>query len=171
MKKRALIGILIGFLAASMAMAGSIEVVHDPDTDFFTYKTYHWADSDPARSPELRQHLMKEIDWHLEVAGLERVESGGDLAISVWVSGQTTAANLGGYYNSVTYDVAIITSNIGVTSEGTLSIDLVDTFRNRVVWHSRTEAKIVNPDYRKVRKKIDKVVKKMFRDYPPITGL
>ena len=171
MKTCTKIGLLMGLLIATTAMAGSIEVVHDADTDFFSYKTYHWADSEPARVPELREHLVRQVDQRLKAAGLERVESGGDLAISVWVSGQTTAANVGGYYNHVTYDYAIITNRINVSTETALFIDMVDAFRDKVVWHGRTEAQINHPDHRKMRKKIDKTVSKMFRDYPPVPGL
>jgi hypothetical protein len=171
MKSTKTILVLTAFIAASFASAGSIEVVHDPETDFFTYKTYHWGESELARVPELREYLVRHVDQRLKAAGLERVESGGDLAISIWVSGQTTAANVGGYYNHVTFDIAIITSQINVTGEGTLFIDMVDSFRNRVVWHGQMKDRVNYPDVRKMRKKIDKVVKKMFRDYPPITGL
>jgi len=171
MKTMKMILVLVSLLAASFVSADSIQVVHDPETDFFTYKTYHWAESDPAYVPELRQYLERQVDQRLKAAGLERVESGGDLAISIFVSGQTTAANVGGYYNHVTWDVAIITSQINVTTDAALSIDLVDTFRNRAVWHGQTEIQVNYPDHRKMRKKIDKTVNKMFRDYPPITGL
>ncbi len=171
MKTTRLLLVLVSLLAASFVPAGSNQVFHDPETDFFTYKTYHWAESDPAHVPELRQYLERKVDERLKAAGLERVESGGDLAIEVYVSGGTSAANVGGYYNHVTYEIAIITTRINVTTEAALSIDLVDTFRNRAVWHGHTEVQVNAPSHQKMRKKIDKVVKKLFRDYPPITGL
>jgi hypothetical protein len=163
------IGILLIVCASSVALAGSVNVVHDPETDFFSYKTYHWGESDMARSPELRAHLEREVERWLEIAGLKRVESGGDLAVGIMVAGETTASHLVGAYSRVGYDITIMTSDFNAFDDASLSIDLIDTFRNKAVWHGQSSARFNSADFKVMRKKIDKVVKKLFNDYPPVT--
>jgi hypothetical protein len=171
MRAVAWIGILMLVCASSAVLAGSTNVVHDPETDFFSYKTYHWGESDMARSPELRAHLEEEVDRWLDIAGLKRVENGGDLTISIMVAGETTASHLVGFYSRVTYNVMLITSDFNSFDDATLSIDLVDSFRNQAVWHGQSSARFNSADFQVMRKKISKAVKKLFRDYPPVTPI
>src|SRR5213594_2852269 len=51
---------------------------------------------------------------------------------------------------------------------GTLVVDLVDPASNKLIWRGvATEALGINPNPEKVSKKVLKVTRSMFRDFPP----
>jgi len=56
---------------------------------------------------------------------------------------------------------------VGTYKVGTVSIDLVDTEQNKLVW-SESERDVINKSTKKVRKRIDKGVKKIFRKFDPM---
>ena len=47
------------------------------------------------------------------------------------------------------------------------AIDLIDGASERPVWRGVANEVMADPKLEKVRKKIDKVTRKMFKDFPP----
>ncbi len=52
-------------------------------------------------------------------------------------------------------------------SLSSLMIDLIDGESGRPVWRAEASEVMGNPSLKKVQKKIDKVTRKMFKDFPP----
>ena len=66
-----------------------------------------------------------------------------------------------------TYDVGVIASHTMLTTYGTLIVDLLDGESERAVWRGLASAVLIDMTPSKVRKKVDKVTRKMFKDFPP----
>lgn len=60
----------------------------------------------------------------------------------------------------------MITSDIRLQTTGTLAVDLVDGDSNSLLWRGVAKEVMADPNLEKIRKKIDKVTRKMFKDYP-----
>ena len=72
-----------------------------------------------------------------------------------------------GYLHLDHYDVGVIRSEVVARTKGTLMIDLVDGESQRPVWRGVASEVMDLPTPEKLRKKIDKVTRKMFRQFPP----
>ena len=154
-------------LSCSFAVAG-VEVRHDPSADFSAYRTYSWVDDgEPVRIPEIRAHLVRRIEEQLARAGLRKIDAGGDLDVMVSIIGATGMGTPGGYVKSIRWGVGVFTRDVADYAKGTLIVDIVDRAADREVWQGFAAATIVDVDYEKLRRKIDKVTRKMFREFPP----
>ena len=157
---------LVTVLAAGSVTAASVESSHDPTADFSKFRTFEWAEGNPARSPELRDYLKARIAERLAKAGLKEVDSGADLRVGILVVAETGVTPR--YKAELLWGVGVITAGVDEYEEGTLVVDLVDVASERRVWHGRAAARMTDASYYpKLKRKIDKVVRKMFRDFPP----
>jgi hypothetical protein len=65
------------------------------------------------------------------------------------------------------YDGGLITSDVVATTKGVLMVDLIDGESERPVWRGLASEVMGDPSPEKLHKKIDKITKKMFKDFPP----
>jgi hypothetical protein len=163
---RRLVAAVIVALAFAPALA-KLEVKFDDRVDFKSFRTFAFAKGTPAAYPQVQQAIEASVAGALESKGLRRVDPGeADLHVKTYAFGQTeVAAGLrwdwipGWNFGYLAFDVNDINS-------GTLIVDLHDTERDEPVWRA-----IATRDFKrelaKVQAKIDGMVKKMFRDYPP----
>ena len=153
-------------LCVSSAVAG-IQVKFDEGVDFTQYRTYAWGKGTPAAKPEYQEWIVAAITRELEEAGLRlATDEGPDLLVVSVAFAKLEFATRGNYVHLDNWGVGIITSDVVGSATGHLAIDLVDTTSDKVVWRAVVEEvfgrKLANP-----QKKIDKITKKMFRNYPP----
>lgn len=149
------------------AAAKGVEAHHDTEADFRGYSTYEWSEGGPAYIPEIRGHLERRIDEQLQRAGLRKVSEGGDLTVVVDVVKATGGQLWGQYYKSMSWAWGFVVTDLGVLSEGTLIVTLVDAGANRAVWQGLAQGSFRDDDYQKMRNKVDKIVRRMFRGVPP----
>ncbi|MCP3981171.1 MAG: DUF4136 domain-containing protein [bacterium] len=155
-------------LATPPALAGGVDVLHDSNVDFGHYRTYSWGKGVPAAKPENQQLLEQLIEAQLEAKGLTRVESAGDLSVVTRVMAQAEVGSTGTYHYSHNWDAGLIRADLSTVNVGTLMVDLIDRPSGEPVWRG-TVRKVFSehPNPQKVRSKVERSVKKMFRDYPP----
>jgi hypothetical protein len=158
---------ILGIVPFTLPAAAGVEVSTDPRADYAAYRTYSWVEGDPARMPQIRNHLVRRIDEQLTAAGLKRVATDGDLKVAIHVASESTYQAVGNYWNSVTWEYGFFTSDVHGSTEASLVVDLVDAAANRAIWQGRYADTLLDLDYGKLTKKVDQVVKKMFRDFPP----
>ncbi len=168
MPKMIAVAALVGvFLTGASWSVADVKVEHDPSVDFSVYKTYSWTKGMDANSPELQEYIESRIDAELAAKGLRKVEEGGDLQVATHaysLSGATSGAN---YVYSPTWEVGIVSARAQEYTVGTLMVDLIDAASNRNVWQAAAEETFGERNDNKIRKKVDKITRKMFKSYPP----
>ena len=157
--------LVVGLLLSFPAVA-EITVEHEDDVDFSAYRTYAWADGLRAARPAIEKLITEAVERELEAKGLKLSEKGqADLQIASHTFATGQVFEHGGYARVA--DVGVITSRVDVKTEGILMIDLIDPQSGRVVWRGLASEVMGAPKIEKLRKKIDRVTRKMFRKYPP----
>jgi hypothetical protein len=166
--------LVVATFSWALPAAAGVETLHDPDADFSAYATYEWMESSVvAQIPEIRRYLVDRIDAQLESAGLKKVETGGDLKVGIRgaTSGESSATSA--YVGETTWTIGYVWRGARSFTETTLIVDVVDAAANHAIWHGMATKTFYSEDrmyYDRLRKKIDKVISKMFRDFPPKPG-
>jgi hypothetical protein len=170
MTTRRWIPVLLIFLLIPASMA-SVSVDYDKDKAFADYKTFGWKPGSPARSQLNQERLEASIRAQLESHGMTQSDGEADLYVVTHVSieGKTRVDvdnfGYGGYWRG--YQMSTVhVSNFEV---GTLIVDLLDGETNRLVWRSVATKTLPykQPSPDKTVKKINKIVGKMFKNFPP----
>ncbi|MCP3979646.1 MAG: DUF4136 domain-containing protein [bacterium] len=160
--------LLCGWLlaGASVAFAGKISVVHDDKTAFSGYVTYELRAGTAARREHVQQRIESDVQRILLTRGLLPATADPDLLVVTHVLvDRQSAESLSdeSYWEFVTGVTGVDAYDFGA---GTLVIDFVDPASERVVWRGIASEK-VDEDVKKVEKKIDKLVERLLRDFPP----
>jgi len=160
--------IAILILALSLPALAKINVDFDRDADFSGYKTYAWLPGTEAKSPLYHKRIMAAIDLRMEERGYTRVEGEADLYVLYHASLSTERyvdVDDFGYWGrwrgwgSTTIDVYDI-------KVGTLIVDILDGGSRDLIWRGAGDDSFTSKA-EKNEKKINKIVGKMFRKFPP----
>jgi hypothetical protein len=165
MKLGRAIAILSLLLLLPVAHAG-VEVEYDEAVDFSKYETYMWQKGLPAARPEVQEWIVTAVRRELRARGLRQITEGEpDLLVATAAFAKYDGGVSGGFLYAQSWDVGIIISDIHNTAQGTLVVDLVDAEAGELVWRAIAR-EAVSGKPQKLEKKIDRVVKKIFRRYP-----
>lgn len=147
------------------AHAQQIENDYDHQTNFSQYKTYSWKQIN-APDSIWEGRIKGAVDAQLAAKGWTRVDAGGD-AVLCAVGNTGEAATLERFYGGmgpgwrwrgwsepVSYD------------EGTLIIDIFDAKTQALVWRGFASQTVSSKDQKNINK-LDKVVAKLFKNFPP----
>jgi hypothetical protein len=163
MKALRLIGPLVVLFSSATSLAQEIHTDYDHGADFSRYHTYSWAKVH-SDNPLWQQRIVEDVDSALQQLGLQKVDSGGDLAVSAvgavhnQQEYQTFYDGFGGWRWGGFGDVAT-TTPINYRT-GTLVVDLYDSNDKRLVWRG-TATETLSDDPGKDREKLKKAVDKM----------
>lgn len=163
---------------SSPAMAQKIKVDYDKSADFSKFKTFSWTSGAPVQNPLINQIIIDGVEKSLTAKGLTKVNSGGDLLVSVAVA--------------IQYDIQVAQASRGNTGsdlqtgiptgsalpfevrKGSLVIDIEDPAAKSLVWHGlATDTLRYEPsgdmqkDAKKVEGRLRKTVDKLLKKYPP----
>jgi len=164
---RIALSLAIMTLLAFPAIAG-VKVDHVTDADFESYRTYAWKPGTEAARPEVQQWVVQAVERELEARGMRKVvDRRADLYVVTYAYAEMDSRVRANYVHLDVYDVGVITSDVVLTTKGVLAIDLVDGESGRPVWRGVASEVMADPSLKKVRKKIDKVTRKMFKNFPP----
>ena len=155
-------------LVASTALA-RVSVDYEKSVDFLKFKTYAWLEGTPAPTPMAEKRIRSALDAELSSKGLKRVEGDADiylvthakLSVQKHVTGTTSgygAYNRGGW--------ATTSMSVHEVPVGTLVVDMVDRESNELVWRSIGTDTVSNK-VETNEKRLKKVVRKMFKKFPP----
>ena len=161
--------VVIGLLAVSGAFAQKIEIESDQAADFTRYHSFAIRDGRlNSKNPSLNNDLVKkrieeDIQKYLEAKGLAFVPEGrADLNVRYTLGAARKVeaeAYPAGWRGWGTRVVRV------PYTEGTLVIDLRDPTTHSLVWRAR--ATVEKSDAQKVENKIDDMVRKSLKKYPP----
>jgi len=174
MRRILVLGVLV--FAASPGLAHKIRVDFDHGTHFSKYKTYRWADSDGAPSPEalfpnqlMRKRIAGLIEEAMAARGFKRVGTGGDLLINYGVQ-VTEHPEFITFYDGAGpgwgWGSGFSTTTVQTTYEGTLVVDMVDANQKKLIFQATSTQTISSRPERNTRR-LAKAVNEIFEKYPP----
>ena len=142
---------------------------YDKKADFSKYKTYSWAKVQTS-NPLWEQRIKDAVDPELQAKGWQKVDSGGDVALTAVGSARdqqeytTFYDRLSpwwwrGFGNEAT-------TTVQTYRIGTLVLDMYDVQTHRLIWRG-TASDMLSDKPSKNEKKLDKTIAKMFDKFPP----
>jgi hypothetical protein len=165
-------------LTAACAYGQDVHYNYDRSANFATYRTYQWVDIPGGKVPDslIDRAIRQAADEQLAQKGLTKVEENPDLYIgyqvvidlekSVDLYSTGGFGGWGGWGGDRT--VRGQTSTIPV---GILLMDLYDAGKKQLVWRGDAVKTIdLKEDPDKNYKNLQKVMAKLFKNYPPKPG-
>jgi hypothetical protein len=171
MKRLVLISALM--CAVWPVAAQRARVDFDHAGDFSQYRTYRWVG--PPDMDSFNQLMQERVTGMVEEAlaskQLKRVQTGGDLLVGLHMNVQdlpvfTTFTDSTGFGWGAGWGSSVSTTTSQVFQQGTITIDLVDSHRNQLVFQGVSRAAISSKPTRNTRR-FAKAVNEIFEKYPP----
>jgi len=160
--------VLVTLVLLTLPLSAEVKVDYEVGVDFESYRTYAWQPGTVAGQPMIQDAIYRAVERELAAAGLRKVtESEADLFVVTHATSQMDAAASGGYVHVQQFDVGVLTHGVVVETRGRLVVDLFDAQSERPVWRGIASEVMGLPSIDKLRRKVDKVTKKMFKSYPP----
>jgi Domain of unknown function (DUF4136) len=168
-----LVAILVLTCAISPVAASKARVDFCHACDFSRYQTYRWAGPPNADylNQLMQQRVVAFVEEALSARKLKRVEKGGDLVIDFQMNVReqpvfTTFSNSTGFGWDFGWGSSIATTTTEVVTWGTLTVDLVDSHGNRLVFQGVSTTAISSRPSRNTRR-LERAVNEIFEKYPP----
>jgi hypothetical protein len=156
-------------LLALTALAQKITVDFDKSIGFSKFKTYAWKEGTPARNPLMAARIVEAIDNQMALKGLIKVDADRtpDLLVvyhaAVEYETQLNTVGMGygwGYYGGTT------TTYVDKIPIGTLLVEMGDPKAQKMVWRGQGSDDLSDKP-EKIEKKINQIVEKLFKKFPP----
>jgi hypothetical protein len=161
-----IVTVLLAF--AAIGMAQDVKTDYDHHVNFSQYHTYYW-ERVKTTNPLWENRIKDAVDHELQAKGWQRVDSGGDVAITAVGSAhdqreyQTFYDGLGGWRWGGMGETTTQVENYPV---GSLVLDFYDTHSKQLIWRGVSSDTLTNSP-EKNEKKLDKTVDKMLEHFPP----
>jgi hypothetical protein len=165
----AVIAALVTGSAAAPVPAG-LEVTSEDGVDFAACRTYAWRPGTPAARAEVQQWIVDAVDRELRSKGLRPVEGAADLHVSTVAYAQMESESRGSYVHDDVRDIGWISNDAVLDATGHLAVVLADPATGKPLWRAVATEWVPSKsfdDTTKFKKKIDKLVARMFARYPP----
>lgn len=163
-----LLATLIALLVAASSMAQDVKTDYDHHANFAQYHTYYW-EKVQTTDPLWQDRIKDAVDRELQAKGWQRVDNGGDVAITAVGSArneqeyQTFYNGMGGWRWGGFGETTTQVENYPV---GSLVLDFYDAHNKQLIWRGvGSEALSDKPE--KNEQKLDKTVNKMLDHFPP----
>ncbi len=179
--------VLLIALLTCVNIQGQVSSDYDKDTDFTAIKTYTfegWAEnSDQILNDIDKKRITTALGEELSSRGLEFVQSGGDVAITLYVvvnnktstTAYTTYTGGMGYYGgrrgwgrgygAVGMGTSTTSFSENDYLEGTFVVDMYDSKSKELVWQGVITS-VVKEKANKREKTIPRKIKKLMKKYP-----
>ncbi len=166
---------VIILLLFNPAFAKKPKTTFDKNVDFSQYKTYAWVKGTAAPDASMDVLITFSVDQQLQGYGLRTAEpASADLLVRYDAAGGVESSSAA---NDPTYaasgGIAPITPSaiwttggtIDTLTRGSLSIQLLDQAKQRVVWTSTVQEGLDDRPMRRM-KQVHEIVGKMFKGFP-----
>jgi hypothetical protein len=152
------------------AVAQDVHTDYDKHADFSQFHTYYWAKV-KTENPLWQARIKDAVDKQLQAKGWQRVDSGGDVALTAvgaaknqqeyqtFYDGFGPGWRWGGFGDEATTTV----QNYRV---GTLVLDMYNAQNKNLIWRG-TSDDTLSENPQKNEQKLDKAVSKMLDHFPP----
>lgn len=162
----------LGVLSLIGVAGASVSVDFDKEADFSGYKTYAWKEGTLAESTLNHKRIVRSIEAQLESVGLTKTEDEPDVYVLYHVAlnqDRRISVDDFGYWNrwrGPRYgggNVTVFDVNVG-----TLIVDMLDAGSEEGVWRGMARKDLPRtPNPNKMEKRLGKILRRMFRNYPP----
>jgi hypothetical protein len=168
MRVLAFLAVLAVLVVTAVPSNAGVKVDYEIGVDFDNYTTYAWQPGEEAGNPQVQQWILRAVERELASAGLKKVDSSrADLFVVTQAGSTMDASASGGYVRLDQYDVGVLTQGVVVETRGYLAVDLIDARTERGVWRGLANEVMGLPSMEKLKRKVDKVTRKMFKSFPP----
>ena len=161
---------IILVLACVLPVAAKVEVDYDRDVDFSGIKTYAWMTGTEAENPLYHKRIVAAIDQHMAEKGMQLVEGDADIYILYHASLSTERVvdiDDFGYWGRGRWGgMGSTTVDVYDIQIGTLIVDILAGADRDLAWRGMGDDSFTS-NAKKNEKKINKIVGKMFREFPP----
>jgi hypothetical protein len=166
------------FLCAAMGPTALAQTTIDYDgkVDFTKYKTYSWGTNTSSGNAAADTRIIETIDRSLATAGWKKVEPGqGEVVVAAHATVRQDT-NVDAFYTGWGPGWGWTGTNVGAgvgtvvqqkLRVGTLVVDMFDAAHKSLIWRATAEGALsTKPEENLV--KIEKVVTRMFKKFPPV---
>jgi hypothetical protein len=159
-------------IVLAVPATAAVSVDYGKSVDFSQYKTYRWSEPTQTLNPELERKLHAAIDRELLAKGLTMVVGEADLTITIRLSvhdDKREEMDILGYpsrWGESAERVGRSGEVLLEVEEGRLIVDLLDGASGLHLWRG-TATRVTAGKPGGSAKLIDKVARKMFKDFPP----
>jgi hypothetical protein len=163
--------VLVALLAVcSLAAAQDVHTDYDHHANFERYHTYSWTrvQSD---NPLWKQRIQDDIDKQLQAKGWQRVDSGGDVALSA-VGAVRNDREYRTFYDGMGgwgwrgWGPGETTTTVENQKVGNLVVDMYDASNKQLIWRA-VASNTLSDKPEKNEDKLQKTTEKMFKNFPP----
>lgn len=157
-------------LAVVVVVSASVTVDWDKTATFGNYKTYAWDKGTPAKNPLWDQRIVDAVDKQLAAKGIQKVDASANPDLLVLyhaaVGSQTEVNTMGTGGWGWRWGGGMQTTTVDKIPTGQLSVDIGNAKTKKLLWlGTASDTLSDNPD--KNEKKLNSVVQKMFKKFPP----
>ena len=162
-------GILLAaafLLTLSGLLQAAVSVEYDRKAEFSRYTTYAWGEGTSARRRAIQDSIVTAVDRELQARSLKKVKEGAALRVfSHALIDEHSLEQLSDptYWKFWTGFGDVDARALKV---GTLVVDLQDIDSEKLVWRGLASG-AVDEKVKKIAKRINRLVAKMFKDFPP----
>ena len=160
--------LLIAF--STRALAQDVNTDYDHKVNFTQFHTYNWAKIQ-TEDPLWQSRIQDAVDKELEKKGWQRVDSGGQVALTAVGAThnqkeyQTFYDNMGPGWGWGGFGTTATTTAINYRV-GTLVVDAYDAENKRLIWRGTASDTLSGKPDKNIQK-LNKAVEKMFGRFPP----
>lgn len=178
MKNSTLLAAGIAVVLAGCGSGISTSTDWDQSADFSQFSTFSWFDAQSTGANDiLSSRIRQAVDSQMAAKGIQKVSSGGDMAISYQVStadrSSFSTMNTGwgggwGMSPGMSMQMGTSTTTENTWQEGTLVLGMFDSATKRQVWTGSATTDLdqnSSPDDR--ASQINEAVSKMLDGFPP----
>ena len=160
--------VLLGSAFLAVAAFAEVSVDYNHHTDFSQIHTYSWIGVRSGNSL-WQDRIMHAVDAQLAAKGWQRVESGGDAAVSA-IGRVTEQESLQTFYDSFPGwrwgGFGESTTTAVPEHIGDLTVDIFQAGTKDLIWRGRATS-VLSSKPEKNEKKMDDAVESMFKHFPP----
>ncbi len=156
-------------LLAGLLLAADVSTDYNHQTDFSRIHTYSWIGV-RAGDQLWQSRITNAVDNALQAKGWQKVESGGDAAVSAF--GRTSERdNMETFYGGFPGWRwrgwgGMATTTVVPEHVGNLTVDIFQAGTKDLIWRGRA-SEVLSSKPEKNDKKLDQAVEKMFKSFPP----
>lgn len=164
--------VLLATLGAATGRAG-VSVEYASQANFSQYGSFSWVEGTAAQDPQLEQWLQGAVTRELLAKGLTKLDKGGDLLVRTRVSvheEQRTEVDIVGPRGIWGEDITSVSPTGEKMREvglGIVVVELLDGYSKLQVWQGVVGAEARPEVGKHSEKRINKLIGKMFKKYPP----
>ena len=178
--------ILAVAMLAACASGPQVRTDHDPTADFSQYRTWSYyspiAMEASGYSTWISERIKDNVSKEMEARGYRYVESSPDLQVNfqgvvqdktdVWTMPRSDVQWFYNYRRNayIAMPVWYDETQVNRYREGTLTVDLVDAKRNRMVWTGAAIGRVIKRTHEEKLAEIDQAISAIYLQYPHRAG-